>query len=192
MTTGLSPWHLRSWNPVKDWCWPTWRTSQTPCLTPCSLPTGHTGQWMMQPTWDCTTSCNTSILQGHMRILFANFSLAFNTIIPDILHSKITKVTVPGPTCQWITNFLTDRWQQVRLENITSSTWTHAPGMCTLLTAILPLYQRLHLAWLANGHFICYWSLVLFIYIHIYYIFIYTPSFSHLHKLFRLCCYPCS
>ncbi len=31
------------------------------------LLTGQTGQWMMQSTWDCTTSCNTSTLQGHMR-----------------------------------------------------------------------------------------------------------------------------
>ncbi|KAI3372935.1 hypothetical protein L3Q82_022731, partial [Scortum barcoo] len=37
---------------------------------------------------------------------------AFNTIIPDILHSKLSQLTVPAPTCQWITNFLTDRRQQ--------------------------------------------------------------------------------
>ncbi len=29
-----------------------------PCWTPCSLLTEQTGLWMMQSTWDCTTSSN--------------------------------------------------------------------------------------------------------------------------------------
>ncbi|KAI3354840.1 hypothetical protein L3Q82_004647 [Scortum barcoo] len=51
----------------------------------------------------------------YARILFVNFSLAFNTIIPDILHSKLSQLTVPAPapTRQWVSNFLTDRRQQV-------------------------------------------------------------------------------
>ncbi|KAI3353967.1 hypothetical protein L3Q82_018457, partial [Scortum barcoo] len=53
---------------------------------------------------------------------------AFNTIIPDILHSKLSQLTVPAPTCQWISNFLTDRRQQVRLGSITSSTQTISTG----------------------------------------------------------------
>ncbi|KAI3363731.1 hypothetical protein L3Q82_001347 [Scortum barcoo] len=53
---------------------------------------------------------------------------AFNTIIPDILHSKLYQLTVPAPTCQWISNFLTDRRQQVRLGSITSSTRTISTG----------------------------------------------------------------
>ncbi|KAI3374584.1 hypothetical protein L3Q82_021157 [Scortum barcoo] len=36
-------------------------------IDPCSLPTGQTDQWMMQSTWDCTTSCNTSTPQGLMQ-----------------------------------------------------------------------------------------------------------------------------
>lgn len=31
------------------------------------VPTRQTGQWMMQSTWDCTTSCNTSTPQGRMQ-----------------------------------------------------------------------------------------------------------------------------
>ncbi|TWW81729.1 hypothetical protein D4764_01G0015440 [Takifugu flavidus] len=46
------------------------------------------------------------------RILFVDFSLAFNTIILEILHSKLYQLTVSASTCQWITNFLTDRRQQ--------------------------------------------------------------------------------
>ncbi|KAI3365834.1 hypothetical protein L3Q82_000719 [Scortum barcoo] len=65
----------------------------------------------------------------YARILFVDFSLAFNTIIPDILHSKLSQLTVmPAPNCQWISNFLTDRRQQVRLGSITSSTQTISTG----------------------------------------------------------------
>jgi len=45
----------------------------------------------------------------YMRILFVDFSSAFNTIIPRLLQTKLTKLYVPSSICQWITNFLTDR-----------------------------------------------------------------------------------
>ncbi|KAI4884632.1 hypothetical protein NFI96_014247, partial [Prochilodus magdalenae] len=45
----------------------------------------------------------------YARILFVDFSLAFNTIIPKILSSKLYQLTVPPALCQWITSFLTDR-----------------------------------------------------------------------------------
>ncbi|KAF7644444.1 hypothetical protein LDENG_00221970 [Lucifuga dentata] len=38
-------------------------------------------------------------------------SLAFNTITPDLLLSKLTQLSVPMPICQWITNFLMNRQQ---------------------------------------------------------------------------------
>src|SRR4029434_7267809 len=56
------------------------------------------------------------------RMLFLDFSSAFNTIIPEVLITKLTQLTVPASTCQWITNVLIDRKQQVRLGEITSST----------------------------------------------------------------------
>ncbi|XP_060741958.1 uncharacterized protein LOC132856391 [Tachysurus vachellii] len=54
----------------------------------------------------------------YARILFVDFSSAFNTIIPEILHSKLLKLTIPPSSQlrQWITSFLTDRKQQVRLQ----------------------------------------------------------------------------
>jgi len=36
-----------------------------------------------------------------------DFSLAFNTIIPDLLQPKLTQLSVPTSICQWITSFLT-------------------------------------------------------------------------------------
>lgn len=81
----------------------------------------------------------------YARILFVDFSSAFNTIIPEILHQKLTQLTVPASTCQWITSFLTDRRQQVRLGNITSSTRTTstgAPQGCVLSSLLFSLYTN--------------------------------------------------
>src|SRR4029434_1754207 len=82
----------------------------------------------------------------YTRMLFVDFSSAFNTIIPEIL---LTKLTVPASTCQWFTNFLIDRKQQVRLGETTSSTRSVSTGVpqgCVLSpTALLPLHKRLHL-----------------------------------------------
>ncbi|KAI3355997.1 hypothetical protein L3Q82_017268, partial [Scortum barcoo] len=109
---------------------------------------GKQGQWMMQSTWDCTTSCNTlthqGLMQGSCLWTSVEFS-AFNTIIPDILHSKLSQLTVPAPTCQWISNFLTDRRQQVRLGSITSSirtVSTGAPQGCVLSPLLFSLYTN--------------------------------------------------
>ncbi len=45
----------------------------------------------------------------YVRILFVNFSSAFNTIIPNILLPKLTQPPMPTSICQWINSFLTDR-----------------------------------------------------------------------------------
>ncbi len=44
-----------------------------------------------------------------MRILFVDFSSAFNTIIQSLLKNKLTQLSVPTSICQWINSFLTDR-----------------------------------------------------------------------------------
>ncbi|KAI2644929.1 Heat shock protein 75 kDa, mitochondrial [Labeo rohita] len=64
----------------------------------------------------------------YARIFFVNFSSAFNTIIPDILHNKLSQLSVPTSICQWITSFLTDRQQLVRLGKLTSGTRTISTG----------------------------------------------------------------
>ncbi len=57
----------------------------------------------------------------YVRILFVDFSLAFNTIIPNLLLPKLTQLSV-DQLCQWINSFLTDRQQLVRLGKLSSST----------------------------------------------------------------------
>ncbi|KAI2647093.1 RNA-directed DNA polymerase from mobile element jockey [Labeo rohita] len=47
----------------------------------------------------------------YVRILFVDFSSAFNTIIPTLLQTKLNQLCVPSSISQWITSFLTDRQQ---------------------------------------------------------------------------------
>ncbi len=68
------------------------------------------------------------------RILFVDFSLAFNTIIPNRLLPKLTQLSMPTSICQWITSFLTDRQQEMRLGKYSSSTRT----ISTLMAVFSP------------------------------------------------------
>ncbi|TWW56579.1 hypothetical protein D4764_08G0005660 [Takifugu flavidus] len=45
----------------------------------------------------------------YARILFVDFSSAFNTIRPALLQDKLSQLCVPASLCRWITHFLTDR-----------------------------------------------------------------------------------
>ncbi|KAL0147893.1 hypothetical protein M9458_056814 [Cirrhinus mrigala] len=81
----------------------------------------------------------------YARILFVDFSSAFNTIIPDILQNKLSQLSVPTSICQWITSFLTDRQQLVRLGKLTSGTRTintGAPQGCVLSPLLFSLYTN--------------------------------------------------
>ncbi|KAF7711331.1 hypothetical protein HF521_000342, partial [Silurus meridionalis] len=81
----------------------------------------------------------------YARILFVDFSSAFNTIIPGILHSKLLNLTIPPAICQWITSFLTGRKQQVRLGGVTSgiqTVSTGAPQGCVLSPLLFSLYTN--------------------------------------------------
>lgn len=62
--------------------------------------------------------------KSYVRMLFVDYSSAFNTIIPDILYSKLIQLQIPLPTCIQIKNFLSSRPQYVRLGPHHSSTHT--------------------------------------------------------------------
>ncbi len=82
---------------------------------------------------------------AYVRILFVDFSLAFNTIIPNRLLPKLTQFSVPTSICQWINSFLTDRQQLVRLGKYSSSTRTistGAPQGCVLSPLLFSLYTN--------------------------------------------------
>ncbi|KAL0153349.1 hypothetical protein M9458_051345 [Cirrhinus mrigala] len=81
----------------------------------------------------------------YVRILFVDFSSAFNTIIPTLLQTKLNQLSVPSSICQWITSFLTDRQQLVRMGTLMSSsrtTNTGAPQGCVLSPLLFSLYTN--------------------------------------------------
>ena len=71
----------------------------------------------------------------YARILFVDFSSAFNTIIPTKLFDKIQSLGVPQSMCLWILDFLLNRPQLVKIgDNLSSSVTlsTGTPHGCVL------------------------------------------------------------
>ncbi|KAK3541687.1 hypothetical protein QTP86_000755 [Hemibagrus guttatus] len=59
---------------------------------------------------------------AYVRMLFIDFSSAFNTIIPQHLTEKLGLLGINTSLCNWILDFLTGRPQSVGIGNSTSST----------------------------------------------------------------------
>lgn len=81
----------------------------------------------------------------YVRMLFVDYSSAFNTIIPDILITKLTYLGLPPLTCSWIKDFLTNRPQVVKLGSSLSSSRTLSTGSpqgCVLSPLLYSLYTH--------------------------------------------------
>ncbi|KAK3529894.1 hypothetical protein QTP86_007218 [Hemibagrus guttatus] len=81
----------------------------------------------------------------YARILFVDFSSAFNTIFPALLRDKFFQLNVPDSMCSWITDFLTDRRQFVRLGTHVSDLQhisTGSPQGCVLSPLLFSLYTN--------------------------------------------------
>ena len=80
---------------------------------------------------------------SYARLLFVDYSSAFNTIIPDRLVSKLAELGVSDSICLWIKNFLTDRPQRVKMGHHMSSSLnlsTGSPQGCVLSPLLYSLY----------------------------------------------------
>ena len=81
----------------------------------------------------------------YARILFIDFSSAFNTIVPSLLHQKLLKLNLDPLLCKWILNFLTNRKQYVTINGKVSpsiSINTGAPQGCVLSPLLFTLYTN--------------------------------------------------
>ena len=79
----------------------------------------------------------------YARMLFIDYSSAFNTIIPSKLYMKLTDLGLCCQLCNWIYDFLSDRSQTVRIGNLVSSPLvinTGAPQGCVLSPLLYSLY----------------------------------------------------
>ncbi|KAL0175804.1 hypothetical protein M9458_028134 [Cirrhinus mrigala] len=79
---------------------------------------------------------------SYVRMLFIDFSSAFNTIIPQQLTQKLVQLGLNTSLCNWLLDFLTGRPQAVRVGSNTSSTIilnTGAPQGCVLSPLLFTL-----------------------------------------------------
>uniref|UniRef100_A0A3B5Q3T5 Reverse transcriptase domain-containing protein n=1 Tax=Xiphophorus maculatus TaxID=8083 RepID=A0A3B5Q3T5_XIPMA len=80
---------------------------------------------------------------SYVRMLFVDYSSAFNTILPHRLVDKLGDLGLPHSTCMWILSFLTNRQQRVRVGKHTStalSLSTGSPQGCVLSPLLYCLY----------------------------------------------------
>ena len=81
--------------------------------------------------------------ESYVRMLFIDYSSAFNTIILAILVCKLSALGLDPLTCSWISDFLTNRPQKVKLGPHFSSTRTLSTGSpqgCVLSPLLYSLY----------------------------------------------------
>ncbi len=81
-------------------------------------------------------------LAHNISVIWPNLS---DKLIQFVLSDKLTQLSVPTSICQWITSFLTDRQQLVRLGKLTFRTLTistGAPQGCVLSPLFFSLYTN--------------------------------------------------
>ncbi len=92
---------------------------------------------------------------SYVRMLFIDFSSAFNTIIPQQLLNKLNLLGLNNSLCNWILDFLTGRPQSVRVGHNTSSTTTlstGAPQGCVLSPLLFTLLTHDCTAKFSSNH----------------------------------------
>ncbi len=94
---------------------------------------------------------------NYVRLLFIDYSSAFNTIVPTKLAVKLSDLGLNTSLCDWIQDFLTGRPQVVKMGQFTSQ--LHHPersspaGLRSESPALLSLHTRLCV--LSQLHFYC-------------------------------------
>ncbi len=105
-----------------------------------------TDPWMMQltnsstlpwPTW-------TSGGENYVKMLFVDYSSAFNTIIPSRLVTKLEDLGLNSILCSWIINFLMGRPQVMWVDSHTSSLLTINTGTPPQRSVLSPLLCSLY------------------------------------------------
>ena len=88
-----------------------------------------------------------------VRILFINFSSAFNTTQPQLMASKLLKFDINPRLILWIVNFLVNRFQTVHHHAVLSSSCsisTDSPQGTVLSPILFTLYWVVQQSWYAR------------------------------------------
>jgi hypothetical protein len=81
----------------------------------------------------------------YVRMLFIDYSSAFNTIVPSKLITKLRNLGLNTSLCNWILDFLTGCTQVVRVGSNTSATLilnTGGPKRCVLSPLLYSLFTH--------------------------------------------------
>lgn len=82
----------------------------------------------------------------YVRMLFEDYSSAFNTRVPSTLNTKLSDQGFNPSLCSWILYFLTGQRQVVMMGSNTSAPLTQhrsPSGLCTQPLPLLPVHPRL-------------------------------------------------
>ncbi len=80
---------------------------------------------------------------NYVRLLFIDYSSAFNTIVPTKLAVKLSDLGITSSLCDWIQDFLTARPQVVKVGQFTSITLNvGTPQGCVLSPLLYSLYTH--------------------------------------------------
>ncbi len=82
---------------------------------------------------------------NYIRLLFIDYSSAFNTIVPTKLAVKLSDLSLNSSLCDWIQDLLTGRPQVVKMGQFTSNSITlniGAPQGCVLSPLLYSLYTH--------------------------------------------------
>ena len=83
--------------------------------------------------------------KSYVRIMFVDYSSAFNTIIPSKLYNKLIDMSINTALCNWILDFLLFRPQLVKFNNSISNVLvlnTGAPQGCVLSPILYSLFTN--------------------------------------------------
>ena len=77
----------------------------------------------------------------YVRVLFMDFSSAFNTVQPHLLLRRLCDLNVSSNLILWIREFLRERPQRVCIDNTCILEYWRSTGVCSIPSFILPIHK---------------------------------------------------
>ncbi len=143
--TCLNDWRPVALTPIFSKCFEKLVREHICSVLPASLDQLQFAYRSNRSTDDAIALSHLEYKNTYVRMLFVDYSSAFNTIVPATLVAKLQTLGLNRSLCSWILDFLTGRSQVVRMGNNTSSSLilnTGAPQGCVLSPLLYSLYTH--------------------------------------------------